>query len=597
MKARGALGRAEPARVDAVERDLSRRHRRSRPERGAGWSCRCRSGRPGRPARPPRPPATASSSRPGSDRPDGGEHHDVTRQRICATSQRKKGAPIKAVTTPIGSVRPSGARRTARSAAISSSAPIIAAGRIARPGWPRTSRRAKIGAIRPMKPIAPQIATQAPTPSAVRQTICSRRRRTSWPSDCATSSPSASRSSAGASRSSSRIDEQGRDGGEGGLVEAAVDQRAHQPVIGVVESEGGGGERQRERGQRPRQRADRQARRAAGSPSPPAARPARAAGASARSAPRHRADRQSASGADEAEIIGGHHRAQRRAAGRAGEVGGGERVGEQRLDRRARRAERRAIGEREQGARQAKLDQHRAGEVRIRREQAPQRPERQQQRRRRHAARAPAGAAWRSARSSRHLPPQPLDLVDQQRPHAGPAPPVRRRVRDAARASAPADGRASAGRSNIGRPDSRCAAAGPAGWRSGSRAAPGRPGSGRWLKPGQRHPLRLEPGRRRRFARRRRARSCRPPAAGGCASARSSAPSTARARLGPAERRRDRRTIRADVGEGLREDADRASGCRAARRCRSRSRAPPPIVTTRSGRSSTTESRLPSLRG
>ena len=41
----------------------------------------------------------------------------LIRQRICATSHRKKGAPSKAVTTPIGSVRPSGASRTTRSAA------------------------------------------------------------------------------------------------------------------------------------------------------------------------------------------------------------------------------------------------------------------------------------------------------------------------------------------------------------------------------------------------------------------------------------------------------------------------------------------------
>ena len=39
------------------------------------------------------------------------EHQSRSRQRICATSQRKKGAPSKAVTTPIGRVRPSGARR------------------------------------------------------------------------------------------------------------------------------------------------------------------------------------------------------------------------------------------------------------------------------------------------------------------------------------------------------------------------------------------------------------------------------------------------------------------------------------------------------
>ena len=53
--------------------------------------------------------------------------------------------------------------------------------------------------------------------------------------------------------------EQSGQRGEGGLIEAAVDQRAHQPVIGVVKGEGGGGERQRERGQRPGQRADREA--------------------------------------------------------------------------------------------------------------------------------------------------------------------------------------------------------------------------------------------------------------------------------------------------------------------------------------------------
>ena len=139
-------------------------------------------------------------------------------------------------------------------------APISAAGTIARPGWPPVSRRAKIGATRPTKPIAPQIATQAPTPIAVRQTIHSRSRPTSWPSDCrdllakgqAVERPARSRSS-----SSDR--EQGRHRGEAGLGEAAVEQRAHQPVIGVVESEGGGGQRERKRGQRPGERADRKA--------------------------------------------------------------------------------------------------------------------------------------------------------------------------------------------------------------------------------------------------------------------------------------------------------------------------------------------------
>src|SRR5437763_13775207 len=89
------------------------------------------------------------------------QDHGRSRQRICATSQRKKGAPIRAVTTPIGKVRPIGAMRVTKSAAISSNAPIKAAGRIARPGWPLVSRRAKIRAINPMKPIAPPIATTA----------------------------------------------------------------------------------------------------------------------------------------------------------------------------------------------------------------------------------------------------------------------------------------------------------------------------------------------------------------------------------------------------------------------------------------------------
>ena len=60
-----------------------------------------------------------------------------------------------------------------RSAAARRSAPP--AGSPGRDGR-AVSRRAKIGATRPMKPIAPQIATQAPTPSAVRQTTCSRSR-------------------------------------------------------------------------------------------------------------------------------------------------------------------------------------------------------------------------------------------------------------------------------------------------------------------------------------------------------------------------------------------------------------------------------------
>src|SRR5687767_8646705 len=75
--------------------------------------------------------------------------HRLSLQRICATSQRKKGAPSSAVTTPIGSVRPKGAVRVTKSAASRRAPPIIAAGIRARPGCPAVSRRAKIGATRP----------------------------------------------------------------------------------------------------------------------------------------------------------------------------------------------------------------------------------------------------------------------------------------------------------------------------------------------------------------------------------------------------------------------------------------------------------------
>src|SRR5438093_1939225 len=102
--------------------------------------------------------------------------HRLRLQRICATSHRKKGAPSRAVMTPSGSERPIGALRVSRSAAVSRSAPINAAGMIARPGWPRPILRANTGATRPMKPTAPHTATQAPTPSALRQTTQSRSR-------------------------------------------------------------------------------------------------------------------------------------------------------------------------------------------------------------------------------------------------------------------------------------------------------------------------------------------------------------------------------------------------------------------------------------
>ena len=111
-----------------------------------------------------------------------------------------------------------------------------------------------------MKPIAPQIATQAPTPSAVRQTICSRKSRDVVPERLGDLLAEREPVERRAEPEQQSDDEQRRQRGEGGLIEAAVDERAHQPVIGLVKSERGGGERQRQRGQRAGQRADREAR-------------------------------------------------------------------------------------------------------------------------------------------------------------------------------------------------------------------------------------------------------------------------------------------------------------------------------------------------
>ena len=60
-----------------------------------------------------------------------------------------------------------------------------------------------------------------------------------------------------------------------------------------------------------------------------------------------------------------YHRAKGGSAGGSSEIRGGERIGEQRLDRGAARAEHRAIDERKRGARQPQLDQQGGGEFRI----------------------------------------------------------------------------------------------------------------------------------------------------------------------------------------------------------------------------------------
>ena len=126
---------------------------------------------------------------------------------------------------------------------------------------------------------------------------------------------------------------------------------AHQPVEGVVEGEGGGGEGQRQAGQR--------------SGGELMARPAssRVAVSALRPAKRHQQpapERAGGAAGSEgtADGVGSpansrHHRTQRGAARCAGDVGRGEGVGEHRLQGRAADPEHRAIAQGQQGAGQA----------------------------------------------------------------------------------------------------------------------------------------------------------------------------------------------------------------------------------------------------
>jgi hypothetical protein len=183
------------------------------------------------------------------------------------------------------------------------------------------------------------------------------------------------------------------------------------------------------------------------------------------------------------------------------------------------------------------------------------------------------------------------DLVD----HRGPMQVQRgRRWRRCATARARASGCDSQRCSpNIGRCDSRCAAA--------RRAADQQllqrdavAGSGRWRRPASAIHSAASPSRRR-CARRRRARSCRRPRRR-VRAARAIRGQQRAAGL-PAARARRHRAMLARCRRGSAGRAGRACGCRAARRCRTRSRAPPPMVRTRSGFSGATESRLPSFSG
>ena len=177
-----------------------------RPARGAGWFCRSPFGPTRQTNSPAATSATRSNRRPGM-RQAGSVRGvmRVTLRRMCATSHRKKG---RSEQSGDHADRHCPTERGQRGPTRSATAQQQRADQRRRPGspgpgWPRVSRRAKIGATSPTKPIAPQTATQAPTAMADRRSPPGAAARGRSRATAATSSPSASRSSAGPSRSRS----------------------------------------------------------------------------------------------------------------------------------------------------------------------------------------------------------------------------------------------------------------------------------------------------------------------------------------------------------------------------------------------------------
>ena len=161
--------------------------------------------------------------------------------RIWATSQSEEGRPEQGGDHAIGSVRPSGAVRTTRSAS-SSRSRRQSGGDDGTAGMGAGQPAAKIGATRPTKPIAPQIATQrrprarsARRSGAGAERVMAERDRHLLAerelSSARSSGPAAHRQQSGTAAKPA-------------LGEASVEQRAHQPVIGVVVRRRGGGESQ-----------------------------------------------------------------------------------------------------------------------------------------------------------------------------------------------------------------------------------------------------------------------------------------------------------------------------------------------------------------
>ncbi|CAM3973466.1 hypothetical protein NOGI109294_20785 [Nocardiopsis gilva] len=105
---------------------------------------------------------------------------------ITASTMPTSTSPVPRITRPMMSAM--------RISTMPHSAPVGTSQR-----WSEPVRvRAMCGAIRPRKPIGPTAATDAPVSSAMASTPVPRVSHTRWPSDAATSSPSASALSPGA---------------------------------------------------------------------------------------------------------------------------------------------------------------------------------------------------------------------------------------------------------------------------------------------------------------------------------------------------------------------------------------------------------------
>src|SRR5688500_15341915 len=123
---------------------------------------------------------------------EGEQGHEVLPVRLAVTSMAmRKSAPMPPVTTPTGSCTPKKKCCAMRSAASVTAAPVIAAGTMAPPDGPSSSRAIgpAISATKAMGPVTAVASAHRPTPTPSSR---KRARSTLLPSARAVSSPSSS---------------------------------------------------------------------------------------------------------------------------------------------------------------------------------------------------------------------------------------------------------------------------------------------------------------------------------------------------------------------------------------------------------------------